>query len=103
VHKLSSTLIKSGQFTEAGFVLKVHADMLSWSRTSLPPMNDDEQGTTVQLFPRQPESDRKEALYTKIIELFDQVGLLWSIVGLLWVYCGSIAGLVLGQLKIACW
>jgi len=71
VHKLTDILVKSQQFTEAGFALKIHAEALKWKDTVLPAMTDSENGeVAVPRFPKQTESARKEELYTRIINHF---------------------------------
>jgi hypothetical protein len=70
VHKLTDILIRSQQFTEAGFALKIHAEALKWTSDVLPPMTDGE--VAIAGFPQQTESQRKEMLYQQIIQHFSK-------------------------------
>ncbi|XP_076362645.1 dedicator of cytokinesis protein 3-like isoform X4 [Tachypleus tridentatus] len=68
IYKLCDLHLPAENYTEAAFTLKLHADLLSWSNCSLP--GD-------QRYREQPEWQRKEALYLKIIEYFDK-GKCWE-------------------------
>lgn len=63
VYKLCDLHLPAENFTEAAFTLKLHADLLSWSGDPLPA---DERHR------EQPQWQRKEALYLRILKYFDQ-------------------------------
>jgi len=72
VYKLYDLHAMAENHTEAGFTLKLHADLLSWSDQLLPehpssrcPENQDSR------YPEQCEWQRKEAIYHRIISEFD--------------------------------
>lgn len=65
VHTLSRMHINLKNFVEAALALKLHADHLSWDSDVMLPFFSDE-------YPEQPENERKEDLFRKIIGLFDQ-------------------------------
>ncbi|XP_064633276.1 dedicator of cytokinesis protein 3-like isoform X3 [Lineus longissimus] len=63
IYKLRDLHIQGENFTEAGFALKLHADMLNWS----------EDYVEADLsFPDQMKWKRKELIYKQIIEYFDK-------------------------------
>lgn len=62
IYKLRDLHLASNNYTEAGFTLHLHADLLDWKTTSLPPD---------QYYPAQLEWQRKEKLYLMIINYFD--------------------------------
>lgn len=70
LHKLTDILVKSEQFTEAGFALKIHAEALNWGDKELEAMTDGDGEVPVNRFPKQTESARKEELYKRIINHF---------------------------------
>ncbi|CAN7981546.1 unnamed protein product, partial [Ixodes pacificus] len=63
VYKLCDLHLPAENFTEAAFTLKLHADLLSWSGDPLPA--DDKHR-------EQPQWQRKEALYLRILKYFDE-------------------------------
>ncbi|KAG0411435.1 hypothetical protein HPB47_011427 [Ixodes persulcatus] len=63
VYKLCDLHLPAENFTEAAFTLKLHADLLSWSGDPLPA---DEKHR------EQPQWQRKEALYLRILKYFDE-------------------------------
>ncbi|XP_013109839.2 dedicator of cytokinesis protein 3 isoform X1 [Stomoxys calcitrans] len=69
IYKLHDLHLQAENYTEAGFTLKLYADMLSWDResTSLSPNGND----------GQPEWQRKERLYHEILKYFDK-GKCWE-------------------------
>ncbi|CAN8017065.1 unnamed protein product [Ixodes persulcatus] len=68
VYKLCDLHLPAENFTEAAFTLKLHADLLSWSGDPLPA---DEKHR------EQPQWQRKEALYLRILKYFDE-GKCWE-------------------------
>uniref|UniRef100_V9IM33 Dedicator of cytokinesis protein 3 n=1 Tax=Apis cerana TaxID=7461 RepID=V9IM33_APICE len=58
IYKLHDLHLAAENYTEAGFTMKLYADQLGWSSTILPPDHS---------HPQQPEWQRKEVLYHKII------------------------------------
>lgn len=68
IYKLRDLHLASNNYTEAGFTLHLHADLLDWKTTSLPPD---------QYYPAQLEWQRKEKLYLMIINYFD-MGKCWE-------------------------
>ncbi|XP_042900639.2 dedicator of cytokinesis protein 3 isoform X2 [Parasteatoda tepidariorum] len=68
IYKLCELHLPAENYTEAAFTLKLHADLLSFSNTTLP--GD-------QRYNQQPEWQRREALYHKIIDYFDK-GKCWE-------------------------
>ncbi|XP_055698123.1 dedicator of cytokinesis protein 3 isoform X2 [Phlebotomus papatasi] len=69
IYKLLDLHIQAENYTEAGFTLKLYADMLSWDREALTFSPQDNIG--------QPEWQRKEHLYHEILEFFDK-GKCWE-------------------------
>ncbi|XP_073817677.1 dedicator of cytokinesis spg [Musca autumnalis] len=69
IYKLHDLHLQADNYTEAGFTLKLYADMLSWDRetSSLSPNGTD----------GQPEWQRKEQLYHEILKYFDK-GKCWE-------------------------
>lgn len=70
VHGLVNQHIELNNYVEAGNILMLHADLLSWSTDSY----DEPHGE----FPRQTHRERKIALYRKAIEYFDKAKM-WEI------------------------
>lgn len=68
IYKLCDLHLPAENYTEAAFTLKLHSDLLSWSDTIL--RADDH-------YREQPEWQRREALYLRIIEYFDK-GKCWE-------------------------
>ncbi|XP_070558084.1 dedicator of cytokinesis protein 3-like isoform X2 [Ptychodera flava] len=68
IYKLHDLHVPEKNYTEAAFTLRTLAHSLQWSNK---PLREDEE------FPRQTEWQRKEALYQKIIDLFDK-GQTWE-------------------------
>ena len=62
IYKLRDLHLASNNFTEAGFTLLLHANLLDWRNTPLPADHS---------FPGQLEWQRKEMLYQTIINYFD--------------------------------
>lgn len=63
VHLLCEQNLSFGNYTEAGFTLLLHANLLNWSDEMVPEEGD---------FPAQPQRQRKEKLYSTAIEYFDK-------------------------------
>ena len=63
IYKLHDLHIPAGNFTEAGFTLKLHASQLSWSTRVL--------HSDIR-YKMQTEMSRKELIYHKIIDYFDK-------------------------------
>ena len=62
VHRLVDFHVASGQLTEAGLTLKLHADLYSFDPTTIAP-------AVAELdFPEQTEFNRKELLYLRMLE-----------------------------------
>lgn len=68
IYKLHDLHMAAENFTEAGFTMKLYADQLGWSSTILAADHN---------HPQQPEWQRKELLYHKIIHYFDR-GKCWE-------------------------
>ncbi|XP_055305427.1 dedicator of cytokinesis protein 3 isoform X2 [Sitodiplosis mosellana] len=64
IYKLYDLHLQAENYTEAGFTLKLYADMLSWSKETLTFAPDDTVG--------QQEWERKENLYIEILKNFDK-------------------------------
>lgn len=81
VHKLSDQHIPSGNFTEAAFTLKLHADILKWSTNLItnPVIHSINSSLTQDRirFRELPEWQVKEKLYHDIINYFDK-GKCWE-------------------------
>lgn len=81
IHKLCDLHIPSGNFTEAAFTLKLHADILKWSENLItnPNINSHENGHSQERiqFREVPEWQVKEKIYLDIIEYFDK-GKCWE-------------------------
>lgn len=69
IYKLHDLHLNAENFNEAGFTLKLYADMLSWDNDTLTFLPHDNNG--------QPEWKRKEKLYHQIINYFDK-GKCWE-------------------------
>ncbi|XP_037885712.1 dedicator of cytokinesis protein 3 isoform X1 [Glossina fuscipes] len=69
IYKLHDLHLQAENYTEAGFTLKLYANMLSWDRESLIFAPSDSGG--------QPEWQRKERLYHEILKYFDK-GKCWE-------------------------
>ena len=63
IYKLSEIHLEASNLTEAGFTLLLHAELLEWSANKLQPENG---------YLTQPEWQRKEEIYLKIIDYFDR-------------------------------
>lgn len=63
IYKLHDLHLQADNFTEAGFTMKLYADQLSWSSTTVVSDNN---------FAGQQEFRVKEQLYHKIIHYFDK-------------------------------
>ncbi|XP_043596700.1 dedicator of cytokinesis protein 3 isoform X4 [Bombus pyrosoma] len=68
IYKLHDLHLVAENYTEAGFTMKLYADQLGWGSTILP---------ADHLHPQQPEWQRKEVLYHKIIHDLDR-GKCWE-------------------------
>ncbi|RLU17100.1 hypothetical protein DMN91_011169 [Ooceraea biroi] len=68
IYKLHDLHLAAENYTEAGFTMKLYADQLGWGSTVLPPDH---------AHPQQPEWERKELLYHKIIHYLDR-GKCWE-------------------------
>ncbi|XP_064489712.1 dedicator of cytokinesis protein 3-like isoform X2 [Ornithodoros turicata] len=68
IYKLCDLHLPAENYTEAAFTLKLHSDLLSWSDNML---RADEH------YREQPEWQRREALYSRIIDYFDK-GKCWE-------------------------
>lgn len=68
IYKLHDLHLAAENYTEAGFTMKLYADQLGWGSTVLPPDH---------AHPQQPEWQRKELLYHKIIHYLDR-GKCWE-------------------------
>ena len=64
VYKLYDLHVLAENHTEAGFTLKLHAELLAWSDDVLPEAPDSR-------WPEQFEWQRKEAIYQRIISEFN--------------------------------
>lgn len=69
IYKLHDLHLQAENYAEAGFTLKLYADMLSWDREQLTFSPHDQHG--------QPEWQRKETLYHEIVKYFDK-GKCWE-------------------------
>jgi dedicator of cytokinesis protein 3 len=65
VHDLSQAQERSKNSTEAGLALQLHADLYSWNSSKILP------ALTSPSFPAQSAFDRKEAIYFKMIQHFE--------------------------------
>lgn len=63
IYKLHDLHLPAGNYTEAGFTLKLHASQLVWSSRVL---------HADLLYPAHTEMTRKEYIYHKIIDYFDK-------------------------------
>lgn len=63
IHKLHDLHLAAENFSEAGFTMKLYADQLAWGMNPLPASPH---------FPAQPEWQRKEMIYRKIVHYFDK-------------------------------
>ncbi|KAI9140106.1 dedicator of cytokinesis-domain-containing protein [Paraphysoderma sedebokerense] len=72
VHHLAMMQLKSSNYTEAGATLKLHADLLQWSTDNILDANEE-----VGFEKSQTEFERKEELYYRILEYFDE-GKCWE-------------------------
>lgn len=63
IYKLCELHLPAENYAEAAFTLKLHADLLTFSNNTLP---------ADQRYNQQPEWQRKEALYHRIIDYFDK-------------------------------
>ncbi|XP_012533282.2 dedicator of cytokinesis protein 3 isoform X1 [Monomorium pharaonis] len=68
IYKLHDLHLAAENYTEAGFTMKLYADQLGWGSTILP---------SDHAHPQQPEWQRKELLYHKIIHYLDR-GKCWE-------------------------
>ncbi|XP_076248536.1 dedicator of cytokinesis spg isoform X2 [Calliopsis andreniformis] len=68
IYKLHDLHLAAENYTEAGFTMKLYADQLGWGSTILPSDHS---------YPQQPEWQRKELLYHKIIHYLDR-GKCWE-------------------------
>ncbi|XP_023246842.1 dedicator of cytokinesis protein 3 [Copidosoma floridanum] len=68
IYKLHDLHLAAENYTEAGFTMKLYADQLGWSSVIL---------AADLNYPQQPEWQRKELLYHKIIHYFDR-GKCWE-------------------------
>ncbi|XP_059476423.1 dedicator of cytokinesis protein 3 isoform X1 [Neocloeon triangulifer] len=68
IHKLHDLHLAAENFSEAGFTMKLYADQLTWGMNPLPASPH---------FPAQPEWQRKEMIYRKIVHYFDK-GKCWE-------------------------
>ncbi|OAD58785.1 Dedicator of cytokinesis protein 3 [Eufriesea mexicana] len=68
IYKLHDLHLAAENYTEAGFTMKLYADQLGWGSTILLPDHS---------HPQQPEWQRKEVLYYKIIHYLDR-GKCWE-------------------------
>ena len=68
IYKLHDLHMTAENYTEAGFTMKLYADQLTWGSNILP---------ADHVHPEQPEWQRKERLYHKIINYFDR-GKCWE-------------------------
>ncbi|GFS76082.1 dedicator of cytokinesis protein 3 [Nephila pilipes] len=68
IYKLCELHLPAENYTEAAFTLKLHADLLSFSNTTLP---------ADHRYNQQPEWQRRETLYHRIIDYFDK-GKCWE-------------------------
>lgn len=68
IYKLHDLHLAAENYTEAGFTMKLYADQLGWGSAVLPPDH---------AHPQQPEWQRKELLYHKIIHYLDR-GKCWE-------------------------
>ncbi|XP_037027423.1 dedicator of cytokinesis protein 3 isoform X2 [Bradysia coprophila] len=69
IYKLHDLHLQAENYTEAGFTLKLYADMLNWDRETTTYAPNDATG--------QPEWQRKEKLYKEILKYFDK-GKCWE-------------------------
>jgi hypothetical protein len=63
IHKLHDLHLAAENFSEAGFTMTLYADQLAWGMNTLPASPH---------FPAQPEWQRKEMIYRKIVHYFDK-------------------------------
>ena len=63
IYKLRDLHLACESYSEAGFTLLLHAELLGWDNTQLPP---------TLAYPAQPAWMRKEQLLTQIIHYFDR-------------------------------
>jgi len=70
VYKLYDLHVAAENHTEAGFTLKLHANLLSWSDDLLPETAD-------RRYLQQYEWQRKEAIYLRIINEFHRGRVRW--------------------------
>lgn len=68
IYKLHDLHLAAENYTEAGFTMKLYADQLGWGSNVLP---------SDHAHPQQPEWQRKEVLYHKIIDYLDR-GKCWE-------------------------
>jgi len=90
VYKLYDLHVEAENHTEAGFTLKLHAELLSWSDQVLPKTPDSR-------YPEQQEWQRKETIYQHIIDNFNRGKVVfgfWFIVMTLLNLCNNLGGLV---------
>lgn len=64
IYKLHDLHLSAENFTEAGFTLLLHAEKITWTSENVPPMDG--------LYPAQPQVERKEDIYLKVLKYFDQ-------------------------------
>lgn len=69
VYKLHDLHLSTENYTEAGFSLLLHGQLLSWDREKMLPEATEPGGVT---FPRQREAERKENIYLRVLKYFDQ-------------------------------
>ncbi|CCU82940.1 dedicator of cytokinesis domain-containing protein [Blumeria hordei DH14] len=68
IHQLSQLNLKSGNITEAGLSLRLHADLYDWNPTLILPALEDPE------FPAQSQFDRKERIYFDMIKFLEDGG-----------------------------
>jgi hypothetical protein len=71
VHELAQSQATEHNYTQAGLALQFHADLYTWEPTRMVP------ALTNPAYPEQSAFDRKEALYFKIIQHFED-GKAWT-------------------------
>ncbi|MCJ1240819.1 hypothetical protein MMC14_008823 [Varicellaria rhodocarpa] len=71
VHQLAEIRAQSGNRTEAGLALRLHADLYAWESTRIVPALSDPQ------FPEQSAFERKECIYFEMIKHFEE-GAAWD-------------------------
>lgn len=74
VYKLHDLHLSAENYTEAGFSLLLHGQLLHWDREKMLPETCEAGGMQ---FPRQREADRKEFIYQRVLKYFDQ-GKVWE-------------------------